>query len=388
MERIGIFGGMFDPPHIGHIRTAQKAIEQLGLDRLYVIPDHTAPNTAKIGYATPQDRYEMTKLAFAGVEKAVVSDLSVGRAGITYTYEMVRQVRAFHPDAELFLIVGADKLTTLPNWKGFDTIVKNASLVVANRNYKGQKVDVSALKDRGAKCVALENETLDISSGDVRRLLLFRCAGSFLPGGVGEYIRDNDLYGVWEDYKDLTMERLEQVVVSLLNRKRISHVLGCRDTAIQLAQRWGADVTNAARAGLLHDVTKALDGPLQLTVCAEYGTVLDDFSAENTKTLHAVTGSLVARDVFGENEAVVGAIRWHTTGKADMTTLEKVIYVADYVEPNRDFPGVDDLRYLAFTDLDGALRMGFELTLEHLKQQGANISPSTYAAVESLNIKV
>lgn len=388
MERIGIFGGMFDPPHVGHVRAAQKAIEQLGLDRLYVIPDHTAPSTAKIGYATPQDRFEMTKLAFAGVQKVMVSELSVGAPGITYTYETVRKVRAFHPDAELFLIVGADKLNTLPNWKGFDKLMKNVCFVVADRDFKGEKVDVSTLTDRGAKCIELENEVFQISSSDVRRLLLFRCAESFLPAGVGEYIHNNDLYGVWEDYKGLSMERLEQVVISLLNRKRINHVLGCRDTAIQLAQRWGADVNDAARAGLLHDVTKALDGPLQLTLCDAYGTPVDDFSAENTKTLHAVTGSLVARDVFRESDAVVGAIRWHTTGKAGMTTLEKVIYVADYVEPNRDFPEVDEMRYLAFTDLDGALRMGFELTLEHLKAQGVDISPSTYAAAESLNIKV
>lgn len=388
MERIGIFGGMFDPPHVGHVRAAQKAIEQLGLDRLYVIPDHTAPSTAKIGYATPQDRFEMTKLAFAGVQKVMVSELSVGAPGITYTYETVRKVRAFHPDAELFLIVGSDKLSTLPNWKGFDKLVKNVCFVVANRDSKGREVDVSALTDSGARCVLLDGEVFEISSSDVRRLLLFRCAGSFLPAAVAEYIKNNDLYGVWEDYKGLSMERLEQVVISLLNRKRINHVQGCRDTAIQLAQRWGADVNDAARAGLLHDVTKAVDGPLQLTLCDVYGTPVDDFSAENTKTLHAVTGSLVAREVFGENEAVVGAIRWHTTGKAGMTTLEKVLYVADYVEPNRDFPEVDELRYLAFTDLDGALRMGFELTLEHLKAQGVDISPSTYAAVESLNIKV
>lgn len=388
MERIGIFGGMFDPPHVGHVRAAQKAIEQLGLDRLYVIPDHTAPSTAKIGYATPQDRFEMTKLAFAGVQKVMVSELSVGAPGITYTYETVRKVRAFHPDAELFLIVGSDKLSTLPNWKGFDKLVKNVCFVVANRDSRGREVDVSALTDSGARCVLLDGEVFEISSSDVRRLLLFRCAGSFLPAAVAEYIKNNDLYGVWEDYKGLSMERLEQVVISLLNRKRINHVQGCRDTAIQLAQRWGADVNDAARAGLLHDVTKAVDGPLQLTLCDAYGTPVDDFSAENTKTLHAVTGSLVAREVFGENEAVVGAIRWHTTGKAGMTTLEKVLYVADYVEPNRDFPEVDELRYLAFTDLDGALRMGFELTLEHLKAQGVDISPSTYAAVESLNIKV
>lgn len=388
MERIGIYGGMFDPPHVGHIRIAQKAIEQLGLDRLYVIPDHTAPYTAKIGYATPQDRLEMTKSAFAGVQKVMVSELSVSTPGITYTYETVRKVRAFHPNAELFLVVGSDKLQSLPNWRGFDKVAKYVSFVVADRSFKGEKLDFSGLLERGAKCIALENEALEISSSDVRRLLLFRCADAFLPTGVAQYIQKNDLYGVWEDYKGLSMERLEQVVISLLNRKRIAHVQGCRDTAIQLAQRWGADVNDAARAGLLHDVTKALDGPLQLTVCDAYGTVLDDFSAENTKTLHAVTGSLVARDVFGENEAVVGAIRWHTTGKANMTTLEKVIYVADYVEPNRDFPEVDELRYLAFTDLDGAMRMGFLLTLEHLKAQGANISPSTYAAVESLNTKV
>lgn len=388
MERIGIFGGMFDPPHVGHVRVAQKAIEQLGLDKLYVIPDHTAPSTAKIGYATPQDRFQMTKIAFAGVQKVLVSDLSVGAPGITYTYETVRKVRAFHPDAEIFLIVGSDKLSTLPNWKGFDKLVKSVCFVVANRDSKGREVDVSALMGCGAKCVLLDGTAFEISSSDVRRLLLFRCADSFLHAGVAEYIKDNDLYGVWEDYKGLSMERLEQIVISLLSRKRIAHVQGCRDTAIQLAQRWGADANDAARAGLLHDVTKALDGPLQLTICAEYGTILDDFSAENPKTLHALTGSLVARDVFGENEDVVGAIRWHTTGKAGMTTLEKVIYVADYVEPNRDFPGVDDLRYLAFTDLDGALRMGFLLTLEHLKAQGVDISPSTYAAVESLNIDV
>jgi len=149
-----------------------------------------------------------------------------------------------------------------------------------------------------------------------------------------------------------------------------------------------ADMTDAARAGLLHDVTKALDGPLQLTICAEYGTILDDFSAENPKTLHALTGSFVARDVFGENEAVVNAIRSHTTGKGGMNTLEKIIYVADYMEPNRDFPGVEELRRLAYTDLDGALKLGLEMTLEHLKQQGAEVSPATRDALEYLKLTV
>ena len=183
------------------------------------------------------------------------------------------------------------------------------------------------------------------------------------------------------------MDKLEQVVISLLNPNRVKHVLGCRDTAADLAKVWGADVRDAARAGLLHDITKALDGPLQLTLCSEYGKVLDEFSENNPKTLHALTGSMVAERIFGENEAVVKAIESHTTGKPAMNTLEKIIYVADYMEPNRDFPGVEELRRLAYTDLDGALKLGLEMTLAMLVQQKRQISPASSQALAYLEQK-
>ena len=180
------------------------------------------------------------------------------------------------------------------------------------------------------------------------------------------------------------MEELEQVVVSLLKPSRVAHVLGCRDTAAELARLWGANETDAARAGLLHDITKALDGPLQLTLCREYGIVLGEFSKHNPKTLHALTGSLVAERIFGENREVVAAICSHTTGKANMTVLEKILYVADYMEPTRDFPGVDELRRLAYEDLDKALKLGLEMTLELLKQRGQEISPESAEALAFL----
>ena len=200
-----------------------------------------------------------------------------------------------------------------------------------------------------------------------------------------DYIREYNLYDTRTNWKNLPMDKLEQVVVSLLNPNRVRHVLGCRDTAVALAKRWGADVTDAARAGILHDITKAIDGPLQLTLCDAYGKLLDDFSKRYPRTLHALTGSMVAQRIFGENSAVVSAIESHTTGKANMTLLEKIIYVADYMEPNRDFPGVEKLRELAFTDLDGALKLGLEMTLEHLKAQGAEVSPASRSALDWLN---
>ena len=189
------------------------------------------------------------------------------------------------------------------------------------------------------------------------------------------------------DFRCLPMEKLEQVVISLLKPNRVAHVLGCRDTAIAMARHWGADEVDAARAGLLHDITKALDGPRQLTLAGEYGIILNVFQQKNPKTLHALTGSLVAEHLFGENDAVVQAIRHHTTGKADMNLLEKIIYVADYMEPNRDFPGVEQLRELAFSNLDAAVKLGLTMTLNLLNQQGSEISPESREALAWLDRK-
>ena len=213
-----------------------------------------------------------------------------------------------------------------------------------------------------------------ISEEDLRRMTVFRCAGEFMPP---ESAAAPDLRALPED-------ELERTVVSLLKPNRVAHVLGCRDTAVELARVWGADETDAARAALLHDITKALDGPLQLTLCRAYGIILSDFSVQNPKTLHALTGSLVAERIFGENAAVVAAIRSHTTGKADMNTLEKIIYVADYMEPNRSFDGVQQLRQLAFTDLDAALKLGLEMTLKMLTEQGKEISVESRQALDWL----
>ncbi len=211
--------------------------------------------------------------------------------------------------------------------------------------------------------------------------------GCFVSPTFAAYIQSTGRCSVDRNFRDLPMEELEKVVCALLNPNRVAHVLGCRDTAVELAKRWGADVTDAGRAGLLHDITKVFDGPTQLTLAGEYGIMLDEFSRKNPKTLHAWTGSVVAKRMFGENEAVVEAIRHHTTGKADMNTLEKIIYVADYMEPNRDFPGVEQLREFAFSDLDAALKLGLEMTLALLQQQGREVSPESAEALDWLNKK-
>jgi nicotinate-nucleotide adenylyltransferase len=383
MERIGIYGGTFNPPHIGHIRAAAYAVKELHLDRLLVIPSRISPHKQlPKDSPTPQQRLEMLKIATAGLENMEVSDLELNREGTSYTYQTVQQVRRMYPDAKIFLLMGTDMFLSFHSWRNPELITKDAALAVF---YRGDKNEVDAIKSRVAEVSweveLIENPIIDISSTQLRRMLVFGCADSFLPQGVGDYIRSHGFYGTDECYRDLPVEELEKVVVSLLDPKRVAHVLGCRDTAVELAKIWGTDETDAARAGLLHDITKALDGPLQLTLSDAYGTILDKFGKDHPKTLHALTGSLVAQRIFGENEAVVSAIRSHTTGKAGMNTLEKIIYVADYMEPNRDFPGVNKLRHLAKTDLDGAMKLGLEMTLAHLARQGSSVSPESLEAL-------
>ena len=285
--------------------------------------------------------------------------------------------------------MGTDMFLSFHTWREPERITKEATLGVFYRGERGEREKILAKKKemeaQGAKVELVENEILPISSTQLRRLIAFHCAGEFLPAGVGDFIQAQGLYETAADWKDLPMEQLEAVVLRLLNPNRVNHVLGCRDTAIALAKHWGADETDAARAGLLHDITKALDGPLQLTLCREYGTILDEFGYKYPKTLHALTGSLVAERIFGEREAVVSAICHHTTGKADMSLLEKIIYVADYIEPCRNFPGVERLREAAFSNIDEALKLGLEMTLEHLKDLGDEVSPASREALEFLN---
>lgn len=391
MERIGILGGTFNPPHIGHIRAAVNTARALGLTKVLLIPAREVPHKEVSPFdPTPEQRFEMLRIAVSGNDLLEASDLELFREGKSYTWDTIQLLRQQYPDAELTLLLGSDMFRGFPEWKNADDILKEVGLAAISRGEKHEeeflRQGAQSLESKGVRVSVVHNPIVDISSTQLRRLLAFGSGEEFLPEGVFDYIRANGLYDTDANWHQLPMEQLEPIVIRLLNPKRVRHVLGCRDTSVALAKRWGANETDAARAGILHDITKALDGPLQLTLCASYGKILDDFSKKYPKTLHALTGSLVAERIFGENERVVSAICSHTTGKANMNLLETIIYVADYMEPNRNFPGVERLRELAFSDIRAALKLGLEMTLEHLKNQGSEVSPQSREALEYLAI--
>lgn len=390
MEKIGVFGGTFNPPHKGHLQAAEEVKNALGLDRVIFIPDARPPHKdLPEGSPTPMQRLELVRAAVGELPWVEVSDMELSRSGKSYTADTLRLLKEKYPDDTLYLITGSDMFLTLHRWVRPEEICRHAVIVGHHRKKKDSLEEFQAQKARleqdfGAEVILVENRVLEISSTKARRLLILGGAEKYVPEPVLEIIRREKLYGVGRDYGGLSDEELRKVAVSLLKPKRVNHVLGCAETAVKLARRWGGNERTALRAGLLHDITKAIDGEDQLLLVDKYDILISDFERNYPKVLHAKTGAAVAKHVFHECEDVVSAIYWHTTGRADMSLMEKIVYLADYIEPNRGFDGVETLREMAYQDLDQTLILSFEMVIEELIRENKRLCKETPEALEFL----
>ena len=392
--RIGIYGGTFDPIHRGHLAAAKTVTEMLELDRLLLIPAAIPPHKAlKEKSAAAEHRLAMTRLgAESMLKKEVeVSDIEMRREGPSYTVDTLRELKAEYPEAELWLLMGTDMLESFLRWREPEEILRLAGICAFGRNEEDTE---KSLAVHGEKLKELVPEArlqiltlpnlVEISSTEVREGLAAGEAEEYLVPAVYGYILRHGLYDTAADLKHLNMEQLRYVAMSYLKARRIPHVLGTEEMAVHLAEKYGADVNAARQAALLHDCTKRLSMEEQMELCDRYGIELDEMEKGALKLLHAKTGAAVARDVFGMSDEVVSAICWHTTGKADMTLLEKVIYLADFTERTRDFPGVEELRQTCERDLDEALQLGFEMTVEEMKEWGNPVHEKTLEALAYL----
>ena len=386
MGRIGIFGGSFNPPHAGHVQAAAAARQALGLERVLLIPAAIPPHKAlPAGSPDAATRLALTRLAVQALPWAEVSDMELRRSGPSYTVDTLRALRGQYPADELVLLVGTDMFLSLHEWFQAEEICRLAHIACVSRSARTEPAAMAEQRHRleqrlHARVTLLDNPVLELSSTQVRRMLAFGCAGALLPAPVLEEILRRGLYTQPAQLRGLTLSALEAACLALLDPRRVQHVLGCRDTAVALAGRFGCDETDAARAALLHDVTKALPTAHQLQLGRQYGMIKDDFTQMQPQLLHAATGAAVAQHVFGENAAVCGAVRWHTTGRPDMTRLEKILYLADMIEPGRSYPEVEGLRRAVWDDLDRGLLQALGDSIAWLREKGAAVSPETLQA--------
>lgn len=393
--KIGIYGGTFNPPHLGHLTAAAAVIFMLKLDKLLLIPASIPPHKLlPEGSPTAEQRLEMTRLAGEQLGlggKVETLDLELRRQGKSYTSDTLAEIKVQYPEDELWLLMGTDMFLTLQTWHEPEKILALAGVAAFGRTEADTEELFAVQRDYlyrtypQARIFTLTVPgVIDVSSTELRQKLAAGKSGTLLPPAVYGYILRNRLYGTDADLKHLTLSQLRPVALSYLKHKRIPHVLGTEQEAIRLARRYGADETDARIAALLHDCTKKLDMEQQLALCRRYDIRLDELEQHALKLLHAKTGAAVARDIFGVKDAVYEAIRWHTTGKPDMTLLEKVIYLADYIEPNRDFPGVDELRRAVYDDLDKGLLMGLSDTIDEMERMGNPVHHDTLEARDFL----
>ncbi len=381
--RIGIFGGSFDPVHTEHIAMARSAIACLGLDTLFVMPAHTPPHKQGKTLSDDTHRLEMCRLAFADVSGAEVCDYELKKGGTSYTYLTCAHFRAKYPQAELFWLVGTDMLRDFPTWRHTERILENVTLAVCARAEKSGWVDIEHENFRarfGKDFVTIGYKGADVSSTKIRVLA---GAGIDITPFVGEkcaeYVRREGLYHIPFAKEALSLEK----------ESRKAHSIRVAETAVLRAKDLGVDERQAIIASLFHDCAKNLD---------KDSSYLQGFIAPATwgeippAVYHQFAGAYVAEHAFGVTDTdILNAIRYHTSAREDMSALEKLIFLADMVEPERDYEGVEELRALYFTKskgadgLDECLKKALTETVLHLERKGGEIFPLTLRACQYYN---
>ena len=345
--KILLFGGMFDPPHQGHVNAAQAAYDRIKPDIFYIIPAYHAPLKEKAVTET-EHRLNMCLLAFGHIPKTTVSDMEIKRGGESYTYITLQEVRKAYPESEIFLLIGTDQLDQFEKWVNYEYILDACTLCVAGRNQAGTR----PLK---GKIIYLENTPVDISSTEIRG-----GKRENIPQKVLEYIKGRGLY---------RGNHVESVIkwAEMIRKDCFPHLEK-------------ADVFTAAS---LHDSTKGCD---QAQLFEEKGVCPDEDLRLSPAVMHAFTAAL-EMEKQGIKEDVINAVRYHTTGRADMTDIEKIIFIADYIEENRRYEHCvrmreEYMRTRENTDINNMIKQILCSTVQHLKEKGGFIHPLTLQALE------
>lgn len=378
--RIGILGGTFDPIHRAHMAVALGVKREFALDKVLLtvaaLPPHkTAEKTSA------ELRFLMAKEAALGIDGIEACDIELKRQGKSYTVDTLRHLSAIYAGAELFFVVGADMLKDFMFWYMPGEILKFASLIGVER---GGEEDASPFAARvmeqlGGNVYISKQDEIALSSTDIRRRVFeAKPLLDDVAKGVGCLIYEHGLY-MPEQILDIT-RRLSRE----LSPERFKHSVSCAYEAVELAGRYGVDPKKARIAALLHDCVR-FDYEKQAALANKYGVLIPRSQA----LLHAGLGSLYAKHEYGvEDEEILNAIARHTTGAEAMTDLDKVVYLADKIEPQRNYGGIDELRTMAYNSLNGGVLLAMQNTIDHMKRKGHKIDAETERVRRAIQNKI
>jgi nicotinate-nucleotide adenylyltransferase len=363
MTKIGLFGGTFDPLHNGHYELVHAAVRH-GLERVIVMPSGRPPHKTGEAVSMAGYRFEMASRAFAGQPHITVSDLEIRRPGPSYTLDTIRLIREkLSEGEELVLVCGSDVLDNIEKWHDPAGIMAACPLLVAQRGgSKAEENQLGADKLRQryhARIHFFDAPEIEISSSQIRQTLQSGGDfGSLLPDAVVKIINKNGLYRYQDELNSLDMTvwqcfyEIERLLWPVLSRKRLLHSLNVLVYALHLARVHGVPPEQTGITALLHDCAKCLTEEKT----ARYARKSGIDSLMDPALAHGPAGCHLAGERFKISDpAILRAILYHTTGCGGMSKMERIIFIADKVEPARPYPNLEEIRRLAETDLDNAM---------------------------------
>lgn len=390
-QKIALFGGTFDPIHNGHIRLAAEFARRLKLDKVILMPTYVPPHKVKPEMAPAADRLEMCRLAAGNDPLFTVSDLEISRGGASFTADTLETLCGQYPEARWYLITGADMFLTMGTWWRFEDIAATAVLCAAPRDGVSMaelEAYAARLEAEGAVC-ALENIPLTpLSSTEIReKLRRGEAVDQLVPAAVAGYIAAKRLYTEGEETRLNRDEQFIEIIRGRLTPARFRHSLAVAEEAERLAKKYGADPARARTAGILHDILKDAGEDAQLQIFQDFAILLDNVEQQAPKLWHARAGALFIEKVLGVTDSdILAAVRYHTTARAGMSPLEKVLFIADFTSVDRDYKDVDVMRRLADEGLSQAMLYALSYTIRDLVKKQAAIHPDTLAAYNEQTI--
>ena len=385
--KIGMMGGTFDPIHNGHLHLAQTALTQFDLDQIWFMPNGMPPHKKQSSIESDiHERIAMTQIAIKANKQFYLQEYEAKREKVSYSYKTMEHFRKMYPDDEFYFIIGADSLFSIETWKHPERLFKACIILAACRDEAATKESLNGqiqmLKGKyGAHIKFLAMPLEHVSSHEIRKLIESgEPVSEYIPAEVEAYIRKEGLYGS-------EIEKISKKLMKELDEDRYRHTQGVMYTSAALAMRYGADLKKALLAGLLHDCAKCIPGHTKIKMCEKYNLEISEIERKNPSLLHAKLGAYLAKDKYDiEDEEILMAIRSHTTGRPGMSLLEKIVYIADYMEPGRkDLPNMMDVRHLAFEDIDKCLYRILRDSLVYLKAQDMPIDQTTEETYQYYN---
>lgn len=372
-KKIGIIGGSFDPVHLGHLGLARDAMIQADLNEIVFMPAAVQP--FKVGERmTPSDhRMSMLELALGEEKRFRASDYELRQRNISYTFHTLDSLKKNEfKDCEVLFISGTDAFLSMPRWKNGKKLMEENSFIVGVRpGYREEELNLAIknAKERwNTKVIKIDNEKHLISATEIRRCIREGLPVNHLvPHRVEAYIREKNLYAA--DYKTIVGD-IREFVKNRLSEKRWKHTLGVEKMAIELARKYDANMEVCSVAALAHDMGRGFDKDIYEKLINEYG--IDNRYGGNLNLGHSKLGAAMAAKIFYiEDEKIINAIAYHTTGRPYMTKEEIIVFLADALEESRSYEGVEELRAILRDEgLERACLAVIDHTLEYLKSIG------------------